>query len=886
MKRSAKSLLNITLILCIIFTMTVGVSSQTDIVLANQVKDTKSIENDSILKQITKLTDEELKLKEQSKKTYEELLLKEEETTLTEEELNLKEESKLIYEELSLKEEKFLLQEEELKEENVSLEETELRVNKSESNTKKIEKETIDSIVQEETKEEVQNDETVEKELKEEQKVNIEEILEEPLEESSEEELLENISIEKNEIAENYPTSNTSPRLVFPKISSQQLVSSRVLTDTIKVNKTAKEAPGCRTFEVTLGITGTPPVNPVDVVLVIDRSGSMNISFNNIEITGNPDTSKNYFVLTDQGYQQISRYSGSGNSAIWRYGGSGARRYVKFDPNSDDSGAGGGKESNAIGKKFYTRVEVGPRIDFAKQAAGNFAAKVLGPDGVPGNRVSIVSFSGPTVTSGSGSQTQASTDQTLTNNLALINNAIEGITTGGGTNTEAGFLQAKNEITSAGSKKNPDSNKVVIMFTDGLPTASNGNKYAESTDIKFIHNQQAIKSGKSLFGVTDVFTVGLLQGMTSVERNLAIEILEQANNKKFYEAPTAADLDGIFGAISENLGYSAKDAVVVDEIGKNFKPVLPLPLGATYDEATNKITWDAGSLGNIKEYKYNVKAIPTFEGGSAFTNEEAILTYTDVNKTTNRTKIFPKPKVDVPTALSVTLSDTIIKSGESIALGSGTDPNGENYMAISGGGSDGVGPYTYEWRVKGKSSVISTVKSPEVNPLEDTIYELTLIGPSGCIAKDEMKVKVLNKQSFRIKKVDKDTGDLLDGAEFILKKGDNIITTVRTNNGYALLENIPIGSYILKETRAPSEYRINDMNYAVEVLNNGNITLKSNSYINVVEENGIKVIVIKNEKSAVLPNTGGPGSIHFIIIGISLILISLFYIKKDIFKNI
>ena len=45
--------------------------------------------------------------------------------------------------------------------------------------------------------------------------------------------------------------------------------------DTIEVAKEAVPAPGCRAYEVTLSITGTPQPALLDVILVLDRSGSM-----------------------------------------------------------------------------------------------------------------------------------------------------------------------------------------------------------------------------------------------------------------------------------------------------------------------------------------------------------------------------------------------------------------------------------------------------------------------------------------------------------------------------------------------------------------------------------------------------------------------------------
>jgi uncharacterized repeat protein (TIGR01451 family) len=52
--------------------------------------------------------------------------------------------------------------------------------------------------------------------------------------------------------------------------------TSNQYEDTVEVDKKATRIkPGCRLYEVVLDITGTPPPKPVDVVLVIDRSGSM-----------------------------------------------------------------------------------------------------------------------------------------------------------------------------------------------------------------------------------------------------------------------------------------------------------------------------------------------------------------------------------------------------------------------------------------------------------------------------------------------------------------------------------------------------------------------------------------------------------------------------------
>jgi len=619
-------------------------------------------------------------------------------------------------------------------------------------------------------------------------------------------------------------------------------IMSGGLKDTIEVDKTAERADcGCRTYEVTLSITGTPQQAPVDVVLILDRSGSMSDSAGSgnyayYPIMQAPSTNSNYYVKVDGQYRQVS-YSYGG--IVWYYGSGNNRRYVSWNPGGDDNGSGG-NSNNPTPKPFYIRGNT--RLHHAKEAAINFAAKVLGSEGIPGSRISVVSYSGPSSTSGSGNQNQARTDRGLTDDLSLVVNAINGLSASGGTNTQAGFLQGKGVIENSG---NPNSNKVVIMFTDGLPTASNGNRYAETTDSNHVHVTTAIAAGKGIFenNIADVFTIGLLQNMTNNERTLARHILNQTQNKGFHEAPSAEDLDGIFDSISEELGYAATNAKVVDKIGNNFNLVEDsLPAGASYNPSTREITWNPGTIVNEAELKYKVQAKPDFPGGWADTNEYAKLTYTDIFGESGKEKVFPVPEVDVPAPLAVSLTDATIHLGESINLGSGTDPDGENYMSPITGG-DGDGTYTYEWRIKGETEVLSNAKNPEVNPEEDTIYELTVIDSNGCKAIAEMQVKVIQHQDaipdeplIRVSKtfegLTQEEINQLDGFRINIKSQDGSkdkdlhledatagpidedgkITYVWEIEGW------PAGTYIIEEFGYNHEF------YEVEVDNDGTVT--------------------------------------------------------------
>ena len=598
----------------------------------------------------------------------------------------------------------------------------------------------------------------------------------------------------EDELAEDIPPVMFSPFISAPIVNSS---SGGGLEDTIAVDKWAERLLGlCRVFEVNLKITGTPQEAPVDVVLVIDKSGSMNESTTAyVPITSAPSNNGSYYVKINGTYQVVSHSSGN----VWRYGNYGNRRYVTWDPDGDDTSGGNSNSNNPLGKPFYLQ-ETGSRLHFAKKAAVNFAGKVLGDGGIPGSRVSLVTFSGPSTTTGNGAQSQAQTVRGLTNNLNQLTNDINGITAIGGTNTEAGFLQGRSVIENS---DNPNSNKVVIMFTDGLPTASNGNRYAESTNINHIHNQRALAAGKGIYqdGVADVFTIGLLQGMNTAERNLALQILQQTQNKGWYEAPTAQDLDQIFDEISNQLGYAATNAKVVDKIGDNFELVEgSLPAGATYNSSTREISWNPGTIYEEASLTYQVKAKPEIAGEHA-TNEYAKLTYTDIFGTAGKEKIFPVPKVEVPTLLEVNLTDANIILGDSINLGIGADSNGENYMNITGG--DGNGTYTYEWRVKDNSTIISTDKNPAVSPEEDTIYELTVIDSNGCKAVATMKVKVGYVVTIR-KEIKGNYADLERDFDFTVSINDEEQPSFSlVHEGEKEFRGIPKGSTIeLKEENA------------------------------------------------------------------------------------
>ncbi len=82
-------------------------------------------------------------------------------------------------------------------------------------------------------------------------------------------------------------------------------------------------------------------------------------------------------------------------------------------------------------------------------------------DGVKGVRVAAVSFSGE----GDGDMAEDTSFQSFSNSASTVNTFIQGITAGGGTNTEAGFKKAYQLLEGSAAEQ-----KFVVFFSDGGPT--------------------------------------------------------------------------------------------------------------------------------------------------------------------------------------------------------------------------------------------------------------------------------------------------------------------------------------------------------------------------------------------------------------------------------
>lgn len=234
-----------------------------------------------------------------------------------------------------------------------------------------------------------------------------------------------------------------------------------------------KNADGTYTLRLEAYATGatytTETSKPTDIVLVLDTSGSMDeyisIADKNSVANLDPNYAK-YYKWNSLGWRDMRYQDGK-----WQY-----NAVLLGWTDCGDSWLG-----NSAGVK---------KIDALKIAVDGFLDSTAESSG--DNCVALVTYA-------SG----ANTRHNLTTDYAAIKNTVWGLNADGATYADSGMLNAKAVID--GISADRDSNKVVIMFTDGEP--NHGNGFDTTVANTTISTSKQMKDK----GVT-VYTIGVMEG--------------------------------------------------------------------------------------------------------------------------------------------------------------------------------------------------------------------------------------------------------------------------------------------------------------------------------------------------------------------------------------
>ena len=322
------------------------------------------------------------------------------------------------------------------------------------------------------------------------------------------------------------------------------------------------------------------------------------------------------------------------------------------------------------------------KLDKIKEAARNFANNILSNTKDSDVKIAIVTYDYYGYYGGYNGQ-GSYLNLGFSSSKDDINKAINAITAGGGTNTQAGISRAAETL--RGARK--DAKKYVVFFTDGLPTQSyydnntiNGNgtrvdsKYM--TAAKDEYNKHFTSWNKTSSNNNQIdakfYSVGVFTKASDTEKKQAVNFLKTIQNvidpDKFGEKYYTENLDvvnSIFTDISNEIAADINNTVAtnvtINDIVTDYFNIVDKSWKVTdlkgnviniQPEVTgNNITFKIGDIKvNAGESKggvivtFNAKLKDAyFGGGNIDTNVSADITYNDGQK-----QEFNIPNVNIP----------------------------------------------------------------------------------------------------------------------------------------------------------------------------------------------------------------------------------------------
>ena len=377
------------------------------------------------------------------------------------------------------------------------------------------------------------------------------------------------------------------------------------------LDKKATTVDGKTTIRLEVYSTGssttTVSTEPVDIVLVLDVSGSMDDSLESYTEVYSISNNGTYYYNSNGQYKRVYHCDGSGwpsyCSGGWytqSHGGFDGHGGTRLTPKT------GTDDTNAAHTQFYAKNST-KRIDALKTAVNSFIDNVSTKS--PDSSIAIVKFSGEknnsvgddTYRSGYYTYNYSQIVKNLTavgTGAGTLKDAVNALKPAGATRSDYGMEHAQSIVEGAASDGRK---KVVIMFTDGEPTSGN------TFENKVANN--AIKASKSIkdSGAT-VYTIGVFSGAngtpvtswdgvsnTNKYMHLVSSNYKTAQNMNtpgtatypeggksyFLSASNASDVMNIFTQISQEVGGTTTELTETSVIKDIVTPYFDLPANAT-----------------------------------------------------------------------------------------------------------------------------------------------------------------------------------------------------------------------------------------------------------------------------------------------------------------
>lgn len=398
--------------------------------------------------------------------------------------------------------------------------------------------------------------------------------------------------------------TDAGPLLSAPVVRRARAVraASENGTDSgVVLNKSATLVEGGYTITLEAYATGqsttTVSTEPVDIVLVLDVSGSMDDSLTveyRTVYESQLDKNKTYYVRGEDGnYFSVTWYNKHSSWGYQHYLDVGGWFIDKYDPKSDEN------DSNSDHVQFYERY-VPKKIDSLKSAVNSFIDSVN--EKSPDSKIAIVKFAGEKIntigndTYRDGRYTynysQIVKELTLASEDVALKGAINSLNPAGATAADYGMEHAQSIIERA---KDDGHKKVVIMFTDGEPNHHSG--FDSDVANSAISASKSIKDANAtvytigVFGGADGTPVNNLDGISNTNkymhlvssnyknatdmRNTGNSTYPESGKSYFLSAGSQEDLMSIFNQISSEVGGSTvtldSTSYIQDTVSEQFE---------------------------------------------------------------------------------------------------------------------------------------------------------------------------------------------------------------------------------------------------------------------------------------------------------------------------
>lgn len=449
-----------------------------------------------------------------------------------------------------------------------------------------------------------------------------------------------------------YDSTGTVQQTLDTTDSTYHIVNSTqedIVSQSVESNKTVSVKDyNARTYQVDLTASSkatqaVTTTTPYDIVMVLDRSGSMGYAlYKYTEYTSTLTSGNEYFVKIDNKIYQRLKYSSK--KKYWYYKDADSKKVIVTQGGST---------------KIYTRTSDGTKMAALQKAAKAFVSNVNQKN--PDSRISIVSFSGSASIKTDGNWYNEKYLLRVGDSKTTIDSWIDNLRADGATNTADGFDKAKDVFSYsegwADVNQTAGRKKMVVFLTDGVPTtysdyddtvASDAVTYA--SDIK-----RDYKADIYSLGIFDAAgSDGELSGASIATINKFMTDVA-SESSKYMTADSINSLYQIFDSITNNMAVSVT-ATITDVIDSRFELTTGEKerlegRGATVTtlDGITTVTWTNTTVnsktGDTPGWHeiIEIKAKDDFIGGNMIpTNGPA-----SGIKVGENTKYFPQPSVNV-----------------------------------------------------------------------------------------------------------------------------------------------------------------------------------------------------------------------------------------------